>query len=156
MSSTRSRSKQSNRNEFTRFLALESINKSRIINLQLYLGSRLYVGVIPLSCLMAKLGNGKGKCKQNVQSLPSPHAPNPMGRSKGTMRKTSQQLSTPTRLATEQTPEILANACYDKQSVTGWKRNQCQSTKKISFLEPLLQSMACRMRTLSTAAEHAL
>jgi len=33
---------------------------------------------------------------------------------------------------------------------------QCQSTKKISFLEPLLQSMACRMRTLSTAAEHAL
>ena len=105
MSSTRSRSKQSNRNEFTRFLALESINKSRIINLQLYLGSRLYVGVIPLSCLMAKLGNGKGKCKQNVQSLPPHHAPNPMGRSKGTMRKTSQQLSTPTRLATEQTPE---------------------------------------------------
>ena len=105
MSSTRSRSKQSNRNEFTRFLALESINKSRIINLQLYLGSRLYVGVIPLSCLMAKLGNGKGKCKQNVQSLPSHHAPNPMGRSKGTMRKTSQQLSTPTRLATQQTPE---------------------------------------------------
>ena len=78
----------------------------KYIFLQLYLGSRLYVGVILLSCLMAKLGDGKGKCEQNVQTSPSHHAQNPMGRSKGNMGNTSQQLSTPTRLATEQTPEI--------------------------------------------------
>ena len=78
----------------------------KYIFLQLYLGSRLYVGVILLSCLMAKIGDGKGKCKQNVQTSPSHHAQNPMGRSKGSMGNTSQQLSTPTRLATEQTPEI--------------------------------------------------
>ena len=78
----------------------------KYIFLQLYLGSRLYVGVILLSCLMAKLGDGKGKCEQNVQTSPSHHAQNPMGRSKGSMGNTSQQLSTPTRLATEQTPEI--------------------------------------------------
>ena len=77
----------------------------KYIFLQLYLGSRLYVGVILLSCLMAKLGDGKGKCEQNVKSSPSHHAQNPMGRSKGTMRNTSHQLSTPTRFATEQTPE---------------------------------------------------
>ena len=78
----------------------------KYIFLQLYLGSRLYVGVILLSCLMAKLGDGKGKWEQNVQTSPSHHAQNPMGRSKGSMGNTSQQLSTPTRLATEQTPEI--------------------------------------------------
>ena len=61
--------------------------------------------MILLSCLMAKLGDGKGKCEQNVQTSPSHHAQNPMGRSKGSMGNTSQQLSTPTRLATEQTPE---------------------------------------------------
>ena len=55
---------------------------------------------------MAKLGDGKGKFEQNVQTSPSHHAQNPMGRSKGNMGSTSQQLSTPTRLATEQTPEI--------------------------------------------------
>ena len=55
---------------------------------------------------MAKLGDGKGKFEQNVQTSPSHHAQNPMGRSKGIMGSTSQQLSTPTRLATEQTPEI--------------------------------------------------
>ena len=109
MSSTRSRSKQSNRNGFTPFLARESINKSRVVfalHLNEIHGSRLYVGVILLSCLMAKLGDGKGKCAQNVQTSPSHHAQNPMGRSKGNMGNTSQQLSTPTRLATEQTPEI--------------------------------------------------
>ena len=46
------------------------------------------------------------KFEQNIQTSPSVHAQNPMGRSKGSMRSTPQQLSTPTRLATEQTPEI--------------------------------------------------
>ena len=78
----------------------------KYVLIHLHLGSRLYVGVILLSCLMAKLGDGKGKFEQNVQTSPSDHAQNPMGRSKGNMGSTSQQLSTPTRLATEQTPEI--------------------------------------------------
>ena len=82
----------------------------KYVLIHLHLGSRLYVGVILLSCLMAKLGDGKGKFEQNVQTSPSDHAQNPMGRSKGNMGSTSQQLSTPTRLATEQTPEIPAHA----------------------------------------------
>ena len=69
----------------------------KYIFLQLYLDSRSYVGVILLTCLMAKIGDGKRKFEH--------HAQNPMGRSKGTMRNTSHQLSTPTRFATEQTPE---------------------------------------------------
>ena len=57
---------------------------------------------------MAKLGDGKGNCALcGIHPHPlSHHAQKPMGRSKGTMRSTSQKLSTPTRLATEQTPEI--------------------------------------------------
>ena len=59
-----------------------------------------------MTCLMAKIGDGKRKFEQNVQTSLSHHARQPMGRSKGSMGSTSQQLSTPTRLATEQTPEI--------------------------------------------------
>ena len=68
----------------------------KYVLIHLHLGSRLYVDVILLSCLMARLGDRKEKFEQNSQ--------NPMGRSKGSRGRTSQQLSTPTRLATEQTP----------------------------------------------------
>ena len=83
----------------------------KYIFLQLYLGSRLYVGVILLPCLMAKLGDGKGKFEQNVQTSLSHHARKPMGRSKG-RESTSQKLSTPTRLATEQTPDTPSGEHY--------------------------------------------
>ena len=86
----------------------------KYIFIQLYLGSRLYVGVILLSCLMAKLSDGKGKFERTVQASLSHHAQKPMGRSKGSMGSTSRVLlqkgskgsKGSTRLATEQTPEI--------------------------------------------------